>query len=98
MTTLTFTIEMDDEAMSEFDALAATKGHCRNGMMQHLVEEFLAFEPDVQGYDTWFRKEVEEALVDIDAPDAVFYSNDDVMEEMKAVVRRRVTQVQKRAS
>jgi hypothetical protein len=38
---------------------------------------------DSGAYDAWFRAEVEQALVEADAPDAEWISNDAVMEESR---------------
>lgn len=97
MATVTFTLELDDETIRDFDALAATKGQNRDGMMEQLIEEFVECEADAPGYDAWFRSQVEEALRESGKPDAVLYSHEEVMAEAKAVIEARVARAQKRA-
>ena len=78
MPSVTFTVDLDDETLAAFDALAATKGHGRAAMLEQLVHEFLQFEAETPEYDAWFRHEVEEGLREMAEPGAEFVSDEEV--------------------
>ena len=78
MPSVTFTVDLDDETLAAFDALAATKGHGRAAMLEQLVHEFLQFEAETPEYDAWFRQQVEEGLREMAEPGAEFVSDEEV--------------------
>ncbi len=43
--------------------------------------------PEPEGYDAWFRAQVQEALDECAKPDAVFYTQEQVEEETAAQIR-----------
>lgn len=83
MAKVRFDVEIDEETLAAFDALRATRGQDRRGMIGQLVAEFVQRESETEEYDAWFRQEVEEALRESEKPDAVFYSHEEVKENWR---------------
>jgi hypothetical protein len=51
------------------------------------IESEFATVEEAEAYDRWFRAEVEVALREADAPDAVFVPHDEVMADMETIIR-----------
>ena len=97
MPSVTFTVDLDDETLAAFDALAATKGHGRAAMLEQLVHEFLQFEAETPEYGAWFRQQVEEGLREMAEPGAEFVPHEMVMAEARALLETRMAEAKKRA-
>jgi predicted transcriptional regulator len=97
MTSVTFTVDLDDETLAAFDALAATKGNDRAAMLERLVHEFLHFEAETLEYDAWFRREVDKGLREMAEPGAEFFPHEAVMAEAKALLDTQLAQTKRRA-
>ena len=94
----TLTIEIDEATAASLDQLSEQKGHAdRAGLLGQIIAEYVQRETEPEGYDAWFREEVETALREMDEPGAEFIDHETVMEEARAALEARIATVKRRA-
>ncbi|MCB8839338.1 hypothetical protein [Aurantimonas sp. VKM B-3413] len=94
-TIATLTIEIDEATAASLDQLSEQKRHAdRAGLLGQIIAEYAQRETEPEGYDAWFREEVETALREMDDPGAEFIPGEDVSrawEEQRAALLKRAT-------
>jgi predicted transcriptional regulator len=74
-------VRVSNETRQKIDALAKSRGRSLNYVLGEAIERYLAEEE-------WLIDEISAAVAEADAPDAVFYTTDEVMRHMDEIIAR----------
>jgi predicted transcriptional regulator len=80
-------VRVSDETRQKIDALAQSRGRSLNYVLGEAIERYLAEEE-------WLIDEINAAVAEADAPDAVFHTTDEVMRHMDAIIAEAQTRNQ----
>ena len=72
-------VRVSDETRRKIDALAKSRGRSLNYVLGEAIDRYLAEEE-------WLIDEINAAVAEADAPDAVFYTTDEVMHRMDEII------------
>lgn len=80
-------VRVPDETRRKIDALAKSRGRSLNYVLGEAIDRYLAEEE-------WLIDEISAAVTEADAPDAVFYTTDEVMQRMDEIITQAQTRTQ----
>ena len=80
-------VRVSDETRQKIDALAKSRGRSLNYLLNEAIDRYL-------GDEEWLIDEISAAVAEADAPDAVFYSTDEVMQHMDEIITDAQTRTQ----
>jgi len=92
-----FTFRVDDELKAQFAEAAKANDRPASLLLRDFMREYVQRSREKAEHDAWFRAEVEQGLREADDPATQWFSHEQVMDEMQALLEERIARAAKRA-